>query len=85
MNQAKYIGMDVHQKTISVAVMGSAGKLILESILETNYLSHLEIRGAKRISQHLSGQSISVHSRGAASDYPTRGKSHRQCPAMREG
>ena len=29
MNQAKYIGMDVHQATISVAVMDSAGKLIL--------------------------------------------------------
>ena len=35
MNQAKYIGMDVHQATISVAAMDSAGKLILESILET--------------------------------------------------
>jgi len=34
-NQAKYIGMDVHQATISVAVMDSSGKLILESILET--------------------------------------------------
>jgi hypothetical protein len=34
-NQAKYVGMDVHRATISVAVMDSAGKLILESILET--------------------------------------------------
>jgi hypothetical protein len=34
-NQAKYIGMDVRQATISVAVMDSAGKLMLESILET--------------------------------------------------
>jgi hypothetical protein len=34
MNQAKYVGMDVHQATISVAVLDSAGKLILESILE---------------------------------------------------
>jgi hypothetical protein len=34
-NEAKYIGMDVHQATISVAVMDSSGKLILESILET--------------------------------------------------
>ena len=31
MNQAKYIGMDVHQATISVAVMDSAGKSILET------------------------------------------------------
>ncbi len=35
MNQTKYIGMDVHQATISVAVMDSTGKLILESTLET--------------------------------------------------
>jgi transposase len=35
MNQAKYIGMDVHQATISVAVLDSAGKLTMECILET--------------------------------------------------
>ena len=34
MNQEKYIGMDVHQATISVAVMDSSGKLIMECILE---------------------------------------------------
>jgi hypothetical protein len=35
MSQEKYIGMDVHQATISVAVMDSGGKLIMECILET--------------------------------------------------
>ena len=35
MKQEKYIGMDVHQATISVAVMDSSGKLIMECILET--------------------------------------------------
>src|ERR1700684_3392715 len=35
MSQEKYIGMDVHQATISVAVMDSSGKLIMECILET--------------------------------------------------
>ena len=35
MNSEKYIGMDVHQATISVAVMDSSGKLIMECILET--------------------------------------------------
>ena len=30
MSQEKYIGMDVHQATISVAVTDSRGKLILE-------------------------------------------------------
>jgi hypothetical protein len=44
-NQAKYIGMDVHQATISVAVMDSAGKLILESILETKAATILQFIG----------------------------------------
>jgi transposase len=35
MNFEKYIGLDVHQATISVAVLDSTGKLVMESILET--------------------------------------------------
>ena len=42
MNQQKYIGMDVHQATISVAVMDSEGKLIMECILETQAATILE-------------------------------------------
>src|SRR6266852_2423877 len=42
MNQEKYIGMDVHQATISVAIMDSSGKLIVESILETKAATILE-------------------------------------------
>ena len=30
MNQEKYIGMDVHQATISVAVLDGSGKLIMD-------------------------------------------------------
>ena len=48
MNLAKYIGMDVHQATISVAVMDSAGKLILESILETKDSTILQFIGGLR-------------------------------------
>jgi hypothetical protein len=33
MSQEKYIGMDVQQATVSVAVMDSRGKLIMECIL----------------------------------------------------
>ena len=36
------LGMDVHQATISVAVMDSRGKLIMESILETKAATILE-------------------------------------------
>ena len=35
MNDAKYIGLDVHQATISVAILDCAGKLVMEAILET--------------------------------------------------
>jgi hypothetical protein len=33
MNSEKYIGLDVHQATISIAVMDSTGKVVMESIL----------------------------------------------------
>jgi len=50
MSSEKYIGMDVHQATISVAVMDSQGKVIMESILETKGSTILEffagLRGA---------------------------------------
>jgi hypothetical protein len=42
MSQEKYIGMDVHQATISVAVLDSAGKVIMECILETKGATILE-------------------------------------------
>ena len=35
MSSVKYIGMDVHKDTISLAVMNNAGKLLMESIIET--------------------------------------------------
>jgi transposase len=50
MSGEKYIGLDVHQATISVAVVDSQGKLIMESILETKASTILEflagLRGA---------------------------------------
>ena len=42
MNSEKYIGLDVHQATISVAVMDSRGKVVMESILETKASTILE-------------------------------------------
>src|SRR5436190_1451328 len=42
MSQEKYIGMDVHQATISVAVMNAKGKLIMECVLETKAATILE-------------------------------------------
>ena len=42
MNSEKYIGLDVHQATISVAVIDSKGKVVMESILETKASTILE-------------------------------------------
>jgi transposase len=42
MSQEKYIGMDVHQATISVAVRDVKGKLIMECVLETKAATILE-------------------------------------------
>ena len=42
MNSEKYIGLEVHQATISVAVLDSTGKLVMESILETKAATILE-------------------------------------------
>ena len=45
MNDAKYIGLDVHQATISVAVL-DAGNLVMEAILGTKTETILQfIRG----------------------------------------
>jgi transposase len=53
MNDAKYIGLDVHRATISVAVLDSAGKLVMEAILETKAETVLQfihgLRGSLRV------------------------------------
>src|SRR5207253_11335853 len=48
MNSEKYIGLDVHQATISVAVLDSAGKFVMESILETKAATILEFLAGLR-------------------------------------
>ena len=35
MDNAKYIGMDVHKETISIAVLNAAGKLVIETVIES--------------------------------------------------
>ena len=35
MDSVKYIGMDVHKEAISIAVLNSSGKLVMECIIET--------------------------------------------------
>src|SRR6202051_3896268 len=54
MNDAKYIGMDVHTATICAAVRDSSGNLVMEATLETKAETILEfvhgLRGSLRVS-----------------------------------
>ena len=53
MNDAKYIGLDVHQATISAVVLDSSGKLVMESIVETKAATILQfvhgLRGSLQV------------------------------------
>ena len=53
MTSTKYIGMDVHKESISTAVMNSAGKFVMESVIETKANTILEfihgLRGDARV------------------------------------
>ena len=53
MNDAKYIGLDVHQATISAAVLDSAGKLLMEAVLETKAETILQFLHGLRGSLHV--------------------------------
>ena len=42
MESTKFVGMDVHKDAITIAVMNSAGKVIMESIIETKAVTILQ-------------------------------------------
>ena len=50
MNHAKYIGLDVHQATISVAVRDSAGKLVMDGLIRNSYFPRKYHCGLLRLS-----------------------------------
>ena len=55
MSQEKYIGMDVHQATVSAAVMDVHGKLLMECLLETKASTIVEfIEGLQGLQPHVS-------------------------------
>ena len=53
MNEAKYIGLDVHQGTISVSVWEFSVKLVMEAILETKAETVLQFVHGLRGSLHV--------------------------------
>ena len=53
MNDVKYIGLDVHQATISAAVLDSTGHLLMESVVETKAATILQLIHGLRGSLHV--------------------------------
>ena len=53
-SNVKYIGLDVHKEAITVAVRNSAGKLVMESIVETKASTLLDFLHGLRGELHLS-------------------------------
>jgi hypothetical protein len=48
MDSKKYIGMDVHQESISIKVRNAAGKLVMECVIETKASTILDfIQGVR--------------------------------------
>jgi len=53
MDSTKYIGMEVHKEAISVAVLNSSGKLVMQCILETKASTILQFVQGPRGDLHL--------------------------------
>src|SRR6202167_5673323 len=53
MDNVKYIGMDVHKEAISVAVLNSSGKLVMECTIETKASTMLDFLKGLRGSLHV--------------------------------
>jgi len=52
-SSSKYIGMDVHKESISIAVRNAAGKIVMESVIETKASMLLEFVDGLRGDVHL--------------------------------
>ena len=52
-NVKKYIGLDVHKEAIAIAVLNDAGKLVMESIIETKAATVLEFLHGLRGELHV--------------------------------
>ena len=53
MDSIKYIGLDVHQSTISVAVLDADGKLVMQSVIATHAATILDFLHGLRGTLHL--------------------------------
>jgi hypothetical protein len=52
-DRTKYIGLDIHRESISIAVLNSVGKLVVESIIDTKAATILQFMAGLRGSLHV--------------------------------
>jgi transposase len=52
-SSSKYIGMDVHKESISIAVRNSAGKIVMESVIQTKASMILQLMDGLRGEVHV--------------------------------
>jgi hypothetical protein len=85
LNDVKYIGLDVHQATISAAVLDFSGKLLMECILETKAATILQfVNGLCGSVQDLGRRNlrgVGARSARAARHESRRVRSSQECPA----
>jgi hypothetical protein len=53
MDSAKYIGLDVHKESISIAVLNAAGKIVMECVIETKAITILQFLGGLHGNLHV--------------------------------
>src|SRR5579864_9157501 len=53
MDSAKYIGLDVHKESISIAVLNAAGKIVMECVIETKASTVLQFLHGLRGDLHV--------------------------------
>ena len=53
LNDKKYIGMDVHKESISIAVRNGAGKIVMECVIETKASMILQLIDGLRGDLHV--------------------------------
>src|SRR5437016_3391731 len=53
MTSAKYIGLDVHKESISIAVLNFAGKVVMECVIETKASTILQFIHGLRGDEHV--------------------------------
>jgi hypothetical protein len=68
MDSKKYIGVDVHKESISIAVRNGAGKIVMECVIETNLAAGPFLVAGSRSTHHAIARSGWARSRKPVCD-----------------